>query len=281
MGRSTTDKQTDRQIPKVIHYCWFGKGEKPPIVRDCIDSWKKTCPEWKIVEWNESNFDVNYYGYTKEAYSQKKWAFVSDVARLVILSENGGVYLDTDVELKKPIQDEWLQYKSFLFFEFESRINTGLGFGCKKGSECIKYLADDYLNRKFIKNNGSLNQQACTYYNTNALERYFASLKLNDKFQVIDGNAFLSTGMYNQIACHHYASSWTDSPKNKIEKKREWKDTRIKRFLRKPERQNWVKKHLGARISGIYTFIAYDLTEMGPGFYLRRWFKKYIIKMKK
>lgn len=273
--------QTDRGIPKVIHYCWFGKGEKPPIVQDCIKSWKEYCPEWCIVEWNESNFDVNCCEYTKEAYAKKKWAFVSDVARLIILYENGGVYLDTDVELTASLPEEWLQYKSFLFFEFKSRIATGLGFGCEKGNKCIKYMIDDYSDRRFIKENGKLNLEACTYYNTNALEQYFESLKLNDKFQVIDGNAFMSTGMYNQVACHHYASSWTDSPKNKIEKKREWKDSKIKRFLRNPDRQRWVRSHTGKRVSKIYTFIAYDLTEMGLAFYLKRWCKKYVLKQEK
>ena len=89
---------------------------------------------------------------------------------MIILYENGGVYLDTDVELTASLPEEWLQYKSFLFFEFESRIATRLGFGCEKGNKFIKYMIDDYFDRRFIKENGKLNLEACTYYNTNALE---------------------------------------------------------------------------------------------------------------
>lgn len=269
-------------MPKIIHYCWFGRGEKPPIVQDCIRSWKEKCPGWDIVEWNENNFDVNCCEYTKEAYSKGKWAFVSDVARLIILYKNGGVYLDTDVELRTAIPEEWLSYNAFLFFELETRINTGMGFGCKQGNSCIKYMIDDYSGRRFIKKNGELNLRACTYYNTNALEQYLGSLDLNDSFQVIDGNAFMSTGMYNNIAIHHYASSWTDDPKINIEIKKRWKDSGIKRFLRSPKRQKWIKQHTSKQVENIYTFIAYDLTEKGPLFFVKRWGKKYIInKLKK
>lgn len=94
-------------IPKVIHYCWFGGKEKPELVKKCIDSWKKYCPDWEIYEWNETNFDISLVVYMKEAYEMKKWAFVSDVARLMIIYLNGGVYLDTDVELTGSIET-WL-----------------------------------------------------------------------------------------------------------------------------------------------------------------------------
>lgn len=77
-------------IPKIIHYCWFGGNEKPDIVKRCIDSWYKFCPDWEIVEWNETNFDINAVPYMKEAYEQGKWAFVSDVARLLIVYQSGG-----------------------------------------------------------------------------------------------------------------------------------------------------------------------------------------------
>lgn len=77
-------------IPKIIHYCWFGGSEKPDIVKKCIASWKKFCPDWEIKEWNESNFDTSILPYMKEAYEMKKWAFVSDVARLLIIYQSGG-----------------------------------------------------------------------------------------------------------------------------------------------------------------------------------------------
>lgn len=87
-------------IPKKIHYCWFGGNPKSDLILTCIKSWKNFCPDYEIIEWNENNWDINYNQYTREAYQAKKWAFVSDVARLDIVYRYGGLYLDTDVELK-------------------------------------------------------------------------------------------------------------------------------------------------------------------------------------
>ena len=84
-------------IPKTIHYCWFGKGEKNPTIQKCLASWREHLSDYNIIEWNEENFDTNKYEYTKRGYEDKKWAFVSDYARLVILREHGGIYLDTDM----------------------------------------------------------------------------------------------------------------------------------------------------------------------------------------
>ena len=79
-------------IPKVIHYCWFGRNKKSKSVLKCIQSWKKYCPDYEIIEWNEDNFDVNCIPFVKEAYDAEKWAFVTDYARLKIIFENGGIY---------------------------------------------------------------------------------------------------------------------------------------------------------------------------------------------
>ena len=80
-------------IPRIIHYCWFGGNDKSEIIRKCISSWEKYCPDYEIKEWNESNFDINMFQYTKEAYDAKKWAFVSDVARLWVVLNYGGIYM--------------------------------------------------------------------------------------------------------------------------------------------------------------------------------------------
>ena len=88
-------------IPKVIHYCWFGRGPKGDLANKCIESWKRFLPDYEIKEWNEDNFDVNMYQYTKEALENKKYAFVTDVVRLYALYTEGGVYMDTDVEVLK------------------------------------------------------------------------------------------------------------------------------------------------------------------------------------
>ena len=86
-------------IPKTIHYCWFGRGEKPALARRCIASWRAFCPDYEIVEWNEDNFDVTQNGYTRWCYENRKFAFLSDYVRLAVVAEHGGLYFDTDVEL--------------------------------------------------------------------------------------------------------------------------------------------------------------------------------------
>ena len=112
-------------IPKKIHYCWFGRGEMPDLVRKCIASWKKYLPEYEIKEWNEDNFDLNSYPYVREAYHNKRFAFVTDVVRLHALYYEGGIYMDTDVEVLKPL-DSLLNYKIVSGFESETQIPTGL-----------------------------------------------------------------------------------------------------------------------------------------------------------
>lgn len=115
-------------IPKTIHYCWFGRNPKPKLAEKCIASWRKYCPDYEIIEWNEDNFDVNMNGYTRMCYEQKKYAFLSDYARLLVVAEHGGVYFDTDVELVKPI-DPLMELPAFYSFETTEYVATGLGFG--------------------------------------------------------------------------------------------------------------------------------------------------------
>lgn len=124
-------------IPKVIHYCWFGGNEKSEIIKQCIASWKKYCPDYEIIEWNESNFDINCCQYVKEAYEAKKWAFVSDYARYKIIYEHGGIYLDTDVELLDNL-DKYLIYDTWFPRETQRTFNTGVGFAAIKNNKLIK-----------------------------------------------------------------------------------------------------------------------------------------------
>ena len=112
-------------IPKKIHYCWFGGNPLPPLAKKCIASWKKYCPDYEIKEWNETNFDVNALAYTREAFEARKWAFITDVVRLQALVTEGGIYMDTDVEVLKPL-DSLLQYEAVSGFESETQIPTGL-----------------------------------------------------------------------------------------------------------------------------------------------------------
>lgn len=140
--RTLTSFLGDNMIPKKIHYIWFGKGEKNERVKTCIESWKKYMPDYEIIEWNEDNFDINYNDFTKNAYANKKWAFVSDVARLWVLYNEGGIYMDTDVEVYKPL-DQFLNEEGFTGFE-DVHYPVTATLGAVKGNPVIKLMLDYY-----------------------------------------------------------------------------------------------------------------------------------------
>ena len=116
------------KIPKKIHYCWFGKNVKPQSAIKCIESWKKFFPDYEIIEWNETNFDINFNRYAREAYKVKKYAFFTDVARLYIIYKYGGIYFDVDVEVIKSFDDILKNNDVFFGLEDLNYINTGVGF---------------------------------------------------------------------------------------------------------------------------------------------------------
>ena len=164
-------------IPKIIHYCWFGNNSQPQIIRDCIKSWERCCPDYEIKLWNEKNYDVNKVPYVKEAYEKKMWAFVSDYARLDIIYNEGGIYLDTDVELIKSL-DELLYETCFVATETAGTgINSGLGFGAEAGHEAIAAMLKEYENRHFVVN-GKMDLTACPKFNSEPFLRngYIQSL---------------------------------------------------------------------------------------------------------
>lgn len=152
-------------IPKIIHYCWFGGKPLPKIVKKCIASWEKICPDYEIRRWDETNFDVNMHPFMKAAYENKSWAFVSDYARLKIIYDNGGIYLDTDVELIRSL-DDLLTNECFLSVESEpgGMIATGLGFGASPKNEAVKEMLEVYDNVTFQTDNTK--EIACPIYNT-------------------------------------------------------------------------------------------------------------------
>lgn len=129
-------------IPKVIHYVWLGKGEKNERIKHCIDSWKKYLPDYEIKEWNEDNFDINSNEFVKKAYENKKYAFASDVVRLYALYNEGGIYMDTDVEVYKSL-DEFLHLEGFTGFE-DVHYPVTATMGCEKGNPVIKMMLDYY-----------------------------------------------------------------------------------------------------------------------------------------
>ena len=155
-------------IPKVIHYCWFGHNPKSELMLRCIASWKKYCPDYEIIEWNEENFEISQNDYAREAYEEKKWAFVTDYARLWIIYNHGGIYLDTDVEVIKAF-DDLLVDPAFFGFEDERSVATGLGFGAEKGNPVVKAMLRDYEGIHFRNPNGSFDKLPCPVRNTKSI----------------------------------------------------------------------------------------------------------------
>ena len=208
-------------IPKTIHYCWFGRNPKPKLAEKCIKSWRKYCPDYEIIEWNEDNFDLSACPlYVRQAYEAKKWAFVTDYVRLMVVFDHGGIYMDTDVELKKPL-DTLLGHQGYFGFEDGVHINTGLGFGAVKGLPILQEIMDDYEGIPFIHEDGSFDTETCPVRNTKILLRH--GLIQDDSRQVLDGDILIMPSIYlcpysyethtylrssKTISCHWFDASW-------------------------------------------------------------------------
>lgn len=206
------------KIPKKLHYCWFGESQLPESAVRCINSWKKYCPDYEIIEWNENNFDINKNVYTREAYGAKKWAFVSDVARLYVLINYGGIYMDTDVELIKPL-DSILKYEAVSGFECETQVPTGL-MACREGHPLFLEFLKEYESIHFIRNDGSYDFTTNVTRITNICLKY--GLRLNNTKQVVRGFTLLPNEYFcpknsetlelkitpNTICIHHFDASW-------------------------------------------------------------------------
>lgn len=218
----------DSKIPKIIHYCWFGKGKKPDLALKCIESWKKNLSDYKIKEWNEDNFDLNLYPYVREAYNAKKFAFVTDVVRLYALYNEGGVYMDIDVEVLKPL-DSILHYEAVSGFENDKNIPTGL-MASVKGQKFIKECLEEYDNLHFKKSDGTFDLTTNVTRITNNALKY--GLQQNNKQQTVNGFTLLPWDYLcpkshrdgkirlseNSLTIHHFAGSWV-SNSLKIKKK--------------------------------------------------------------
>jgi mannosyltransferase OCH1-like enzyme len=204
-------------IPKIIHYCWFGKSKLPKLQVKCIESWKEHCPDYEIIEWNEDNFDISSNKYVYEAYNKKKWAFVSDYVRLYVLYHFGGIYMDTDTEVLKPI-DIFLSNNSFFGFESEKFVFAS-PIGSIKYHPTLKSLLKYYNNRSFMKNDGSCDLTTIVVMITNHLMA--KGLIPNNSFQIVNGITIYPTEYFcpidstgklkitnNTYAIHHFVASW-------------------------------------------------------------------------
>lgn len=204
-------------IPKRIFYAWFGGNSKPQSVRNNIQSWKSLNPDFEVVEINESNFDVNAITFTREAYLAKKWAFVSDVARIYFVYNYGGIYLDTDVEVIKPLE-AFVKNTSFWAMENSNSIGSGLGFGSEKKNQVVGEILEYYKSHPF--NNQPIDKVMTVPIITNILRKH--GFKSKNRIQVLeDGTTVFPTNFFaplhfwgggkirrETVAVHHYSASW-------------------------------------------------------------------------
>ena len=208
-------------IPKKIHYCWFSRNPIPRELQKCIDSWKRFCPDYEIIRWDEDSYDIHKSPYMEQAYAQKKWGFVPDIARLDILYQHGGIYLDTDVELIRGL-DELLYQPAFCGVEKWGTVNFGGCSGAQPGNPVINAVLDSRRNVEFIGADGRLNLVTCAYYETEPLIKQ--GLKPNGETQVIgDGMLTVYAAEFfhpfdymsgetnitkNTFSIHHFSGSW-------------------------------------------------------------------------
>ena len=235
-------------IPKIIHYCWFGRNPLPESAQKCIASWRKFFPDYEIWQWSEMEleassdlnlnannpydklmgFDVNSIQYTREAYEAKKYAFVSDYARFWILYKYGGLYFDTDVEVIKPM-DDIIERGPFMGIEVAAqnggapKVAPGLGLGVNPGLGLYKTLLDTYATLKFRNEDGTLNQATIVSYTTEMLKEH--GLQPSNEMQEVAGVWIYPADYFNPLdsltgklkttentrSIHWYMNSWSDS----------------------------------------------------------------------
>ncbi|MGG7147404.1 glycosyltransferase family 32 protein [Clostridium butyricum] len=266
-------------IPKKIHYCWFGGAPLSDLNKKCIESWKKFCPDYEIIEWNEKNFDLHCCSYVKEAYEAKKWAFASDYVRLYIIYKYGGIYLDTDVELIKPL-DHLLEYECFLGTEEMNVINTGLGFGAKANNEHVKLMLNEYSNLHFKISENVYDFIPCPQRNT------LPFLKLGyikeNRIQKIGNTVIYPTEYFcplnfetkelkitkNTISIHHFNGSWITDEEKQLTKKIEMfkkKHGRIISFIYK----NYAEYKFQYKKFSVKFFIEFVYKKIYKKFYIK------------
>lgn len=247
-------------IPKKIHYIWFGKSPLPEEFKQNIRTWKRFCPDYQIIEWNEHNYDFEKIPYMKEAYANQKWAFVSDYAKLDVVFQSGGIYLDIDVELIKPL-DEMLKYKGFAGFETNEYIAFGLGFGAEAGNEVIQKVMEGYIDKHFQEEDGLLNMIPSPQVNTKKLIE--CGLQNNGCEQEINGFHFFPKDYFNPydwatgkmkitkntISIHHYAATWMTEgqKKNNIER----------------HNYDYISRKYGITAAKIYSFCFWNCKKNG------------------
>ena len=238
-------------IPKIIHYCWFGNNPKTKLAKKCIKSWKKYCPGYQIIEWNESNFDISLAPlYVRQAYEHKKWAFVTDYVRLYAMFYYGGIYMDTDVEVIKPL-DKFLIHQAFSGFEDEINIPTGI-MASEKGFPLFKIFLDYYQDKSFINRDNTLDVTTNVTIITKICKE--KGLNPNNTFQVIEGFALYPNDYFcpidydtkilkkteNTCTIHWFSGSWLTKKEKERQKERQKELKKILFIKRKNNVKHYV-----------------------------------------
>lgn len=244
-------------IPKVIHYCWFGEAKKPRMAKKCIRSWKKYCPDYQIIEWNETNYDISAAPlFVQQAIEAKKWAFAVDYIRYDVVYKYGGIYFDTDVQVLKKL-DFLLKDKAFFGMQFNNVVASGLGFGSEAGAPILRDLMNSYLDAPFFLPDGKYDTTPCPKRDKPVFEKYGYSLGGTE--QIIDGGIHIYPKDYfcplswknrkmrktaNTVSVHWFAASWYTKAQRKeyiLKIRRDKRDS----FNRSSK--DCVKKILGSR----------------------------------
>lgn len=215
-------KQSDKPlIPRVIHYTWFSGEPIPEHLKKCIDSWGKYAPDYEIKQWNAGNYDIGKNKYMRQAYEHKKWGYIADVARLDILYQYGGIYMDTDVELiRNP--DKLLYQIGFCGFEKWGVINMGGCSGAVPGNQAVKMMLDYRQDESFVREDGSLNKEPSGAYETHPLVTL--GLKINNQTQVVGDMTVYASDYFhpydymsgvtrltpNTVSIHYFHGAWLD-----------------------------------------------------------------------
>ncbi len=268
-------------IPKIIHYCWYGKQEKPAVFEKCVSSWKAYLPEYEIMEWNDENTDLMQIPFLQAAYEKGQWAFVSDVVRCLKVYEYGGLYMDVDVEIISDRMGQVFQGSSAVFF-FENNLHvaTGLGFAAEKNHPVLEKIIEDYKQTSF--NPQRLSDMICPKKNTEVLIKALPGFHANGETQNLEDIAFLSAQTYATMAKHYGSGSWLDQQQRELKRfaHRLITSEKILKSLRDTKRLAFFDQHRMRRIKKIYVFAVYDFVDYGPMYFVIKLWRKAMNKVK-
>lgn len=211
-----TPASAEQKVPKVLHYCWFGKSPMPALAVKCMESWKRILPEYSFNEWNEDTFDVTSHPFVRYMYDRKKWAFVTDYVRLWAVNKHGGVYFDADVEAIRPL-DAFLHHDAFTGFELwlDGSLQPFTAvFGARAGhpwvGKCLKHYdlaIESRSERELFTTNTKI---------VSDIMRAMYVVKVTNCFQLLgDGLALYPSSHFctpcfcsQSYAIHHFSGSW-------------------------------------------------------------------------